>query len=96
MWWALAEWLNMIPHQPLLNHSRLSGLVPVGEPPSGAYDWSWKPMSPLAAAAGAIPPAATTTNVTRTAGTANRRAGDRIGSPSTLPPWGTPVDMSSA
>jgi hypothetical protein len=53
-------------------------------------------MSPVAAAAGAIPPAATTINVTTTAGRARRRAGDRIGSPATLPAQATAVDMSTA
>jgi hypothetical protein len=37
-----AEGLNMLAHHALsLNHSLLSGLEPVGEPPSGVNDWSW-------------------------------------------------------
>jgi hypothetical protein len=58
MWCAPAAGLNIDAHQPLLNHSLLSGLVPDGEPPSGAYDWSWKPMPAAAADAAPAPPSA--------------------------------------
>ena len=40
MWCALAAGLNIVAHQPSLNHSLLSGLLPVADRPSGEYTWS--------------------------------------------------------
>ena len=37
MWCSLAAGLNRLAHQAPLNHSLLSGLLPVGDRPSGAY-----------------------------------------------------------
>src|SRR5919198_5902527 len=71
--------LNMLAHQPPLNHSLLSGLLPVGERVSAPYEWSALPMSPVAAAAGATPADGTSESTATTAGRAIRRGSARIG-----------------
>ena len=71
--------LNMLAHQPPLNHSLLSGLLPVGERVSGAYEWSALPMLPVAAAAGATPTDSKSESTATTAGRAVRRGSARIG-----------------
>src|SRR5690349_14545230 len=52
MWWLPAAGLYIdAHHEPPAYQSLLSGLDPVGDPPSGLKDWSWKPVSATAAAA---------------------------------------------
>src|SRR5919197_4709755 len=65
--------LNMLAHQPPLNHSLLSGLLPVGERVSAPYEWSALPMSPVAAAAGATPADGTSGSTANAADKAIRR-----------------------
>src|SRR6478735_2945303 len=73
MRYAPTAGLNIDADHPRLNHSLLSGLVPDGEPPSGAKDWSRRPMSAAAAPAGALRDSTTTTLTVATARRVCRR-----------------------
>src|SRR6188472_1808048 len=78
---SAAAALNMLAHQPPLNHSLLSGLLPVGGRVSDAYDWPAFPMSPVGAAARATAAEGKSESTAIAAGKATKRGRARIGRP---------------